>query len=209
MNYKVYETDAEGKVVVDAEGNPVETDEYLLLNDDGSLKTTMVEGGKYAWEADVIDRFVELYAYKLIDAVEKEEEQINPDLVDREDLEIMHDENNAERLYNRGQDTVNGKTYTKYQQGNKMYYYDAETGKFYTLKETTTPAEVQTVSQLASWALILIIAGAAIAVIGIAVSVVMVTKSKNKPVAADDVAAEGEVQVIDETAGSDDNTSNE
>ena len=90
-----------------------------------------------------------------------------------------------------------------------MYYYDAESGKFYTLKETTTEAEIQQVSKLATWGLILIIAGAAIAVAGIAVAVIMVVKSKNKPVAADDVAAEGEIQVIDETAGSDDTSANE
>jgi hypothetical protein len=49
------------------------------------------------------------------------------------------------------------------------------------------------------WALILIIVGGVVAVAGVAVVVILVVKKK-KPVAGDDVAAEGEIQVIDETA---------
>ena len=50
------------------------------------------------------------------------------------------------------------------------------------------------------WALILIIVGGVLLVGGGVVVAIILIKKKNKPVAADDVAAEGEVEVIDETA---------
>lgn len=62
------------------------------------------------------------------------------------------------------------------------------------------PPEYVTVKKLTTWGLILVIAGAVIGAAGVAVAIILVIKKKNKPVAADDVAAEGEVQIIDETA---------
>lgn len=52
------------------------------------------------------------------------------------------------------------------------------------------------------WALILIIAGGAVLLAAVAVVVIVILKKKNKPVALDDVAAEGEIEIIDETADS-------
>ena len=49
------------------------------------------------------------------------------------------------------------------------------------------------------WVLILIIVGGVVLVAGIAVVVIIIIKKKNRPVAADDIAAEGEIQVVDET----------
>ncbi len=56
------------------------------------------------------------------------------------------------------------------------------------------------------WALILIIVGGVLLVGGAVVVVIIVIKKKNKPVAADDVASDGEIQVIDETAENTDET---
>ena len=49
------------------------------------------------------------------------------------------------------------------------------------------------------WAIILIAVGGVLVVGGAAVVVFIIIKKKNKPVAADDVAAEGDIEVIDET----------
>ena len=200
INYKVYETDTEGNVVVDEDGNPKNTDVALLLDENGDL-LHVVENAQYVWASRVTERFVELNAYKLVDAEVKDEEQNDPNLVDREELEDKHNQEKT-GIQNRGDVTVNGKTYTKYAQtGSKTeYYYDAATGKFYTMKVTEIPAVTETVNKLNGLGIALIIVGAVIAVAGIAVAVIIVLKKKNKPVAADDVAAEGEVQVIDETA---------
>ncbi len=53
---------------------------------------------------------------------------------------------------------------------------------------------------LTTWGLVLIIVGSVIGAAGIAVLVIILIKKKKKPVAFDDVAAEGDVEVIDETA---------
>ncbi|MBQ9098974.1 MAG: hypothetical protein IJY50_06050 [Clostridia bacterium] len=62
------------------------------------------------------------------------------------------------------------------------------------------PVKNNTKKGLPVWALILIIVGGVLVVGAIVVVVIIVIKKKNKPVAADDVSAEGEVEVIDETA---------
>lgn len=59
----------------------------------------------------------------------------------------------------------------------------------------------QTNKGMKTWVLVLIIVGGVVVLAGIAVAVILILKKKNKPVAADDVAAEGEVQIIDEGAG--------
>lgn len=56
--------------------------------------------------------------------------------------------------------------------------------------------------KLPTWALILIIAGGVVVAGGVAVAVILIVKKK-KPVADDDVAAEGDIAVIDETVGED------
>ncbi len=60
---------------------------------------------------------------------------------------------------------------------------------------------VDDTSGLPIWALILIIVGGVVLLAGVAVVVIVILKKKNKPVALDDVAAEGEVEIIDETEG--------
>ena len=63
-------------------------------------------------------------------------------------------------------------------------------------------AKPQTIEEnkgLPKWALILIIVGGVVIVGGIAAAVVIIVMKKHKPVAADDVATEGEVEIIDET----------
>ena len=206
INYKVYETETDGSIKLDANKNPIETDEYLLLDANGELNHN-IENSNYVWAAKCTERFVYLHAYKLVDAVEKDEEQNDPTLVDRNELEQIHQQGGLAGIQNRGEKVVNGKTYTVYaQSGSKtMYYYDAAEGKFYTLKETTIPAQVEEVSTLSGLGIALIAALAVVVVAGVAAAVIITMKKKNKPVAADDVAAEGEVQVIDETAESSDN----
>ena len=61
------------------------------------------------------------------------------------------------------------------------------------------PQTVEENKKLPTWVLILIIAGCVVVVGGIAAAVVIIVKKKHKPVAADDVATEGEVEIIDET----------
>lgn len=53
---------------------------------------------------------------------------------------------------------------------------------------------------LTTWGLVLIIVGGVVGAAGIAVLVIILIKKKKKPVAFDDVAAEGDVEVIDEAA---------
>ena len=53
---------------------------------------------------------------------------------------------------------------------------------------------------LDTWVIILIIVAGVVVVAGAAVAVILILKKKNKPVAADDVSTEGDVEVIDETA---------
>ena len=63
-------------------------------------------------------------------------------------------------------------------------------------------AKPQTIEEnkgLPKWVLILIIVGGVVIVGGIVAVVVIVVLKKHKPVAADDVATEGEVEIIDET----------
>jgi hypothetical protein len=199
INYKVYETDGEGNVVLDDEKNPVETDEFLLTDNSGELLDA-IENSEIVWVSRLIDRFIELNKYVLVDAEQKDEVQINPDLVDKDTLQQWHDQGGKIAISNKGTAVINGKTYTKYQQnGSSQVYYLDEAGNFFTMKETNIPAVTQTVSKLSTLGLILIIAGAVVAVAGVAFAVLIVLKKKNKPVAADDVAAEGEIQIIDET----------
>lgn len=200
IEYKVYATEADGSVKKDEDGNPVNTDESLLFDAEGALLDDIV-GGEYVWVSRLTDRFVELNAYVLVDAEQKDEELNEPPLVDREELEEKHEGNGGFGINNRGQVTVNGQTYTKYAQtGSTNEYFLGADGKFYTMKVTNIPAVTQTVSKLTGLGIALVIVGAVIAVAGIAVAVFLVIKKKNKPVAADDVAAEGEVEIIDETA---------
>ena len=200
FNYKVYETDTEGNVVLDEDKNPVETEEFLLVDNNGEL-LHVVEDSEYVWVSRLIDRFVELNKYKLVDAEEKEEILNEPPKVDRDELyDKYFGDGNKAAIYNNGTHTVNGVTYTKYKQtgGNKEYYLGSD-GKFYTMTVTEVPAVTETVNKLTTGGLVAIIACAAIVVAGVAVLVILVVKKKNRPVAADDVAAEGEIQVIDES----------
>ena len=147
--------------IQDNEGN--DTGVSLLFGDDNKLLNT-IENGEPIWVSRLIDRFVNLAAYKATDRVDRVEEDIDVNLQDREDLE--------DKYMNNGGDS------------NKEWI----------------PEQYETVTKLATWGLIVIIAGAVIGVAGIAVAVILVIKKKNKPVATDDVAAEGEVQIIDEGA---------
>ncbi len=89
INYKVYETDGEGNVVLDDEKNPVETDEFLLLNADGELLTN-VENGWRVWVSRLISRAVEKMACVLADVPDRAEVLIEIRLVPREKLEQDH-----------------------------------------------------------------------------------------------------------------------
>lgn len=173
------------------------SDELLLIDANGDLYTN-IEGGAYVWVSRLTKRFVELNKYVLVDAEEKDEELNEPPLVDREELKDKYENGNAPAIKNRGQVVVDGQTYTKYTQGSKEYYLGAD-GKFYTMSVTEIPAVTETVNKLSTVGLVGIIAAAVVVVAGIAVAVILVAKKKNKPVAADDVAAEGAVEVIDES----------
>ena len=126
-----------------------------------------------------------------------EQVEDNPE-IDKNQSNIHVDRDN---LGNKDQNVLVG-DYEYYTEGGKYYRYPAGGDKSQAeeINEETYNAAIASQDGLGIWLWVIIGGAAAVVLAGAAVVVIIILKKKNKPVAADDVATEGEVAIIDEEA---------